>query len=97
MKKLTKTTEIQAIINEMLKNESVMLVYNELASCDMSRDTPESIEDEFHDGLNIIHETFTSVFYNGKSLLEKVIDKDKDNMHSSLLDFENMSHIIVKY
>lgn len=97
MKTLTKSTDVQTVLNRMLDNEDANYVWDELVGCDMSKDTTDTIEKEFHSGLNFMYETLTSYEYNGKTLLQKAIDRDKDNIHSSLLDIEGIAHIIVKY
>ena len=97
MKTLVKSTDVQTVLNRMLDNEDANYVWEELVGCDMSKDTPESIEEEFHAGLNYMYDVLSAHEYNGKTLLQKAIDKDKDNVHSSLLDYEGIAHIIVKY
>ena len=97
MKTLVKSTDVQTVLNRMLDNEDANYVFDELVGCDMSKDSSETIEEEFHAGLNYMYDVLSSNEYNGKTLLQKVIDKDKDNVHSSLFEYEGIAHIIVKY
>src|SRR5574344_920273 len=94
---LLKQTDVQTVLNRMLDNEDANYVFDEIVACDMSKDTIETIEKEFHAGLTHIYQVLSTHTHKGKTLLQKLIDRDSDNINTSLHEYTNIAHLIAQY